>query len=155
MFDQGFNWESWKSPCWYDVIGNTAEELAAAGVTDVWFPPSSHSVSAEGYMPGRLYDLNASKYGDEDKLRETIDTFHRVGVRCIADIVVNHRCGEEQDERGQWVIFEGGTPDDALDWGPWAIVGDDYPYGDGTGKSPSSTIFSCIVTQTEFFHLGE
>lgn len=87
-----------------------------------------------GYMPGRLYDLSASKYGNEEKLFETINKFHKAGVRCIADIVVNHRCGDAQDERGEWVIFEGGTPDDALDWGPWAVVGDDYPYGNGTGK---------------------
>lgn len=138
---QGFNWESWKSSCWYDVMGETAEDLAAAGITDVWFPPSSHSVSPQGYMPGRLYDLNDCKYGNEEKLRETIEKFHRVGVRCIADIVVNHRCGEEQDERGEWVIFEGGTPDDALDWGPWAIVGDDYPYGNGTGAPDTGDDF--------------
>jgi len=85
-------------------------------------------------MPGRLYDLNDCKYGNEVKLRETIDRFHKAGVRCIADIVVNHRCGDAQDDRGEWVIFEGGTPDDALDWGPWAVVGNDYPYGNGTGE---------------------
>lgn len=95
-------------------------------------------------MPGRLYDLNDCKYGNEEKLRETIEKFHRVGVRCIADIVVNHRCGEEQDERGEWVIFEGGTPDDALDWGPWAIVGDDYPYGNGTGEHIYYHIFTTL-----------
>jgi alpha-amylase len=138
---QGFNWESWKSPCWYDVLGNTAEELAAAGITDVWFPPSSHSVAPQGYMPGRLYDLNDCKYGNEVKLRETIDRFHKAGVRCIADIVVNHRCGDAQDERGEWVIFEGGTPDDALDWGPWAVVGNDYPYGNGTGAPDTGDDF--------------
>jgi alpha-amylase len=138
---QGFNWESWKSPCWYDVLGEKAEELAKAGVTDVWFPPSSHSVAPQGYMPGRLYDLNDCKYGNEEKLRETIDKFHHVGLRCIADIVVNHRCGDAQDERGEWVIFEGGTPDDALDWGPWAVVGNDYPYGDGTGAPDTGDDF--------------
>jgi alpha-amylase len=45
---QGFNWESWKSPCWYDVIAATANDLAEAGVTDVWFPPASHSVAPQG-----------------------------------------------------------------------------------------------------------
>lgn len=94
-----------------------------------------------GYMPGRLYDLNDCKYGNEDKLRETIDKFHKAGLRCIADIVVNHRCGDAQDERGEWVIFEGGTPDDALDWGPWAVVGNDYPYGNGTGEDQGLFIF--------------
>jgi hypothetical protein len=45
---QGFNWESWKSSCWYDVLAKTAKDLAAAGITDVWFPPSSHSVAPQG-----------------------------------------------------------------------------------------------------------
>lgn len=90
-----------------------------------------------GYMPGRLYDLNDCKYGNEEKLKAAIDAFHKVGIRCIADIVVNHRCGEAQDSRGEWVIFEGGTPDEALDWGPWAVAGDD-PYGDGSGQISSS-----------------
>lgn len=90
-----------------------------------------------GYMPGRLYDLNDCKYGNEQKLKAAIDAFHKVGIRCIADIVVNHRCGEAQDSRGEWVIFEGGTPDEALDWGPWAVAGDD-PYGDGSGQICSS-----------------
>jgi hypothetical protein len=99
-------------------------------------------------MPGRLYDLNDCKYGNEEKLKATIDKFHKAGVRCIADIVVNHRCGEAQDERGEWVIFEGGTPDDALDWGPWAIVGDDWPYGNGTGNTLYSHTIFCIEILT-------
>lgn len=37
-----------------------------------------------------------------------------------------------QDERGVWCIFEGGTPDERLDWGPWSIVKEDE-FGDGTG----------------------
>jgi hypothetical protein len=45
---QGFNWESWKSSCWYDVLAKTAKDLAAAGITDVWLPPSSHSVAPQG-----------------------------------------------------------------------------------------------------------
>ncbi|KAH9321115.1 hypothetical protein KI387_015754, partial [Taxus chinensis] len=60
---QGFNWESWKSPSWYNVLKSSAKDVADAGVTDVWFPPPSQSVAPQGYLPGKLYDLDSSKYG--------------------------------------------------------------------------------------------
>jgi alpha-amylase len=129
---QGFNWESNKNGCWYDVLKKCAKDLAEAGITDVWLPPPSQSVAPQGYLPGQLYNLDASKYGNEEQLKELIDELHANGVRAIADIVINHRCADKQDERGVWCIFEGGTPDERLDWGPWSITKHDE-FGDGTG----------------------
>nr|GME00195.1 alpha-amylase-like [Ipomoea batatas] len=63
---QGFNWESNKQQGgWYNSLINLVPDLANAGITHVWLPPPSQSVAPEGYMPGRLYDLDASKVQKE------------------------------------------------------------------------------------------
>ena len=54
-WEQGFNWDSSKSSTpWYNVLKGIVDDVAEAGITDVWFPPPSQSSAPEGNicMPG-------------------------------------------------------------------------------------------------------
>jgi len=67
-----------------------------------------------------------------------LDQMHTAGMRGVADIVINHRCGDKQDSEGRWNVFSGGArrPSfaDDLNWGGWAVVLGDQ-YSDGTGEN--------------------
>lgn len=136
---QGFNWESWRAGGgdWYGIVASKLDMLAEMGFTDVWLPPCSASVAPQGYLPSRLFDLDASKYGSQASLESLLTKMHDKGIRGVADIVINHRCGDKQDEQGRWNQFSSGMTKrpslaGVLDWGGWAVtLGDKF--SDGTG----------------------
>jgi alpha-amylase len=95
---QGFHWRShhggWPQngvkKCWYRIIQENAERIKQAGVTIVWFPPPSDSMSSDGYLP-RRWNVFHTPYGGEDDLRNAIAALSP--LKCMADVVVNHRGG--------------------------------------------------------------
>jgi len=143
---QGFNWESWhasKTEDWYSIVGHKVDFLAEIGITDIWLPPPSASVAPQGYLPSQLFNLDGSKYGSQKSLEDLIYKMHEAGIRAVADIVINHRCGDKQDSQGKWNVFTSGMnsrPSFAgvMDWQGWAVtLGSEY--SDGTGEhAPNS-----------------
>lgn len=60
------------------------------------------------------------------------------GIKCIADIVINHR---GPVENGRSCNFEGGTADGRLDWGPSFICKGDANCSDATGNPDTGVDF--------------
>lgn len=67
-------------------------------------PPPSQSVAPQGYMPSQLYEVN-TPFGSREELRAMTAALREQGLQPMADIVVNHRCADQQDEHGTWNIF--------------------------------------------------
>ncbi|KAF5840255.1 glycoside hydrolase superfamily [Dunaliella salina] len=125
---QAFNWESCHTNFYQQLI-EKAPQIQADGFTAVWCPPPSNAVSDQGYLPGDYYDLN-SKYGTEEELRKVISVFHDLGIKVIADIVINHRCAQFQSEDGRWNKYGG-----KMNWDETAICcGNDQFGGRGNPK---------------------
>lgn len=130
---QGFNWESWRKK-WYLELGPKAADLSSCGITTIWFPPPTQSVSPQGYMPGDLYNLN-SAYGTEEELKNCIEEMHNHDLLVLGDAVLNHRCAQHKGPNGIWNVFGG-----KLAWGPEAIVRDD-PNFQGRGNPSNGDFF--------------
>ena len=103
-----------------------------AGFTAVWLPPPTDSVSDQGYLPRDLYNLN-SFYGNVDELRNCVRAMNDLGVTPVADVVINHRCADGQDESGRWNLYSG-----RMAWDQQAITTDNPEFGGrgapGTGE---------------------
>lgn len=136
---QGFNWESWRAGGgdFYSAVGKKVQLFHEMGFTDLWLPPCSQSVAPQGYLPSQLFNLDGSKYGSQQALEDLLEKCHKNGIRCLADIVINHRCGDRQDAQGRWNQFSSGMQNrpsftGVADWGGWAVtLGDQYSDGSG------------------------
>ncbi len=62
----------------------------------------------QGYLPGQLYKLQ-SLYGGEEELKQLLAALKEAGLVPVADIVINHRCADAQDENGVWNNFRWGA----------------------------------------------
>eukprot|EP00746_Dinoflagellata_sp_MGD_P128368 gnl/MRDRNA2_/MRDRNA2_62752_c0_seq1.p1 gnl/MRDRNA2_/MRDRNA2_62752_c0~~gnl/MRDRNA2_/MRDRNA2_62752_c0_seq1.p1 ORF type:complete len:830 (+),score=120.61 gnl/MRDRNA2_/MRDRNA2_62752_c0_seq1:74-2563(+) len=138
---QGFNWESWKAGKgdWYSIVASKVDLCADMGITDIWLPPPSQSVAPQGYLPSQLFNLDGSKYGTRERLEWLLQKMHDKGIRGVADIVINHRCGDKQDSQGRWNVFTSTGIErresfsGVMDWQGWAVTLG-TKFSDGSGQ---------------------
>lgn len=100
-------------------------------------PPDVRAASLRAPLGGCRYNLD-SAYGSYTQLRRLLRTLQAQGVGAVLDCVINHRCGDTQNETGKWVVYSDELAHDnkRLDWGPWALVSN-HPDPDlaGTGAA--------------------
>ncbi|CAN6682140.1 unnamed protein product [Malus baccata var. baccata] len=167
---QGFNWHSSKKGGWYNSLKTSILELADSGITHVCLSLSLYNrtyllnldctfwqdnnslllLKHFRILPGRLYDLDASSYGNKDELKSLFTAMHEKGIKAVADIVINHRAAVKQDENGPWRIFEGGKPDGRLDFDASLICRDDndHPFGTGNPDTGDNFPFTADMDHT-------
>ena len=137
---QGFDWVSSKTEDrgWWRRLLDMVPDIAAAGVTHLWLPPPSHSVSPEGYLPGHLWNLDSSAYGSMAELVALNAALNKAGIVSVCDIVINHRTADEKGPEGVYNVYSdevdhAGTP---VHWGRHMITCNDPEYH-GSGHEDS------------------
>ena len=123
---QFFHWYFPDDGSLWDHCSQQAAHLASLGVTHMWLPPaykSANGTAEPGYAVYDLYDLGEfdqkgtvrTKYGTKEQYLNCIKAIHEAGMQVIADIVLNHKQGADEEERVQarWV-----NPDNRNDISP-------------------------------------
>jgi len=106
---QFFHWYTPNDGQWWNYCASEAESLAKKGITHVYLPPAYKSAlgnSEPGYAVYDLYDLGEfdqkgtvrTKYGTKEEYLACIKKMQAAKLSVIADIVLNHRHGADEQE---------------------------------------------------------
>ncbi|WDV47387.1 alpha-amylase [Clostridiaceae bacterium M8S5] len=106
---QYFEWYNSNDGQHWNKVANDAKHLSDLGITAVWLPPAykGHSgINDVGYGVYDLYDLGEfnqkgtvrTKYGTKDQYLNAINQLHKNNVQVYADIVLNHKMGNDYNE---------------------------------------------------------
>lgn len=124
---QTFHWdcprEDGKEFQWWNNIREQIPALAKVGFTSLWLPPAHKAGNiagpSMGYDPYDFYDLGEfdqkggipTWFGTRQELDSLIETAHSFGLSLIADIVINHNNGADEQEvnpitgQSRWTLF--------------------------------------------------
>lgn len=89
-------------------LSQSAHHLSSLGINMVWMPPAFKGTNVHdvGYGVYDLYDLGEfdqhgtipTKYGTKEQYLHAIQSLKAVGIKPIADIVLNHKANGDQKE---------------------------------------------------------
>src|SRR6266508_1181160 len=125
---QAFFWdcprEEDKQFQWWNYVCEQVPSLARVGFTSLWLPPVHKGANlggpSMGYDPYDYYDLGdcdqkgsvPTWFGTNAELLSLIQTAHGNGLSLIADIVMNHNNGADEQEvnpitnQPRWTLFK-------------------------------------------------
>ncbi|KNC85123.1 alpha-amylase [Sphaeroforma arctica JP610] len=106
---QHFHWYSKDDGSLWRTVTEEAPNLAEAGFTAIWLPPSYKGTGGGqdvGYGVYDMYDLGEfdqkgsvrTKYGTKDEYVNAVKALQDNGIHAYADIVMNHRMGGDEAE---------------------------------------------------------
>lgn len=134
----GFYWDCAKEENklgeWWNYLAAEMPRLGkqGAGFDAIWLPPISKAsdVTSMGYDPYDYFDLGdfdqkggkKTAYGNSEELRKLISVIHDNGMGAIADMVINHNSGADEEElnpldnQNHWTKFRPASGKFPRDW---------------------------------------
>ena len=85
----------------WQQLKESANSLSKIGYTALWLPPASnagHGLNDVGYGIKDWYDLDGTKYGNKEELRQACSAFKEHGIQVYHDQVHNHLMGGEIED---------------------------------------------------------
>jgi len=117
---------------WWNNIAEKVPQLAASGIDSLWLPPFSKCANPEsnGYDPYDYFDLGdidqkgstKTFYGNREELVRLIQLMRQHNMSAIADLVINHNSGADEEETNpldgvkRWTKFNPESGKFPRDW---------------------------------------
>lgn len=106
---QYFEWYLPSDSTLWGNLTKDAKHLESLGITSVWLPPAYKGCAGTndvGYSVYDLYDLGEfnqkgtipTKYGTKDEYINAIRVLRENNIKVLADIVLNHKMGADEEE---------------------------------------------------------
>lgn len=105
---QAFYWDVPAGGTWWNTVSTKVQDWSNAGIDAIWLPPVSKAQNGPfsmGYDPFDYFDFGEynqmgsveTRFGSRQELESLIKNAHNQNLAVIADIVINHNSGGDQE----------------------------------------------------------